>query len=524
MKRAPKSSVKHPPEPVALSEARVPRRVISGSHSHRELLETVIYNIPIAVSLINGSDLRIELVNPACQAIAPGKDMVGKTLDEIWPETQHDFTHLCRRVLDTGEPYHVIDELNMIRRFRGGPLERAYFTWALHRVNLPHGRGYGILTTFQDTTERKRAEDNLRKSEERYRSLVESTDDSIYLVDEDCRYLFVNEKHLKRLDLPSTWVIEGTSYSAYHSAPETGAFREKVQMVLATGISLSYEYQSERDGNYFIRTFSPIKDGGKVQAISVISKDITLQKRAELETQIDRLELAHLERLAMMGELTASLAHELNQPLTAILSNAQAALRLIQCDPPDMDEVRTILQDIVSDNRRASQFIRHVRTIFKKNEIAKIPLSIKDVIAAVINLFKSEAILREISVESALDRQLPCVLGNDVQLQQVLLNLILNASESMLEIRDRPRRIVISAAKNDASHLKISVSDSGGGIDPEKHKSLFRPYFTTKNDGMGMGLAICQSIIEAHAGKIWAENNPDRGAAFHFTLPIAEEG
>ncbi|MCJ7682836.1 MAG: PAS domain-containing protein, partial [Desulfobacteraceae bacterium] len=499
------------------------KRIMAGHHSHRELLETVIQNIPIAVNLIRGRDLRIELINPAYQAIGPGKDMVGKTLDELWPDTQHNFEDLCRRVLATGEAYHVTDELNMIQRFQGGPLEPAYFNWALHRVNLPHGKGHGILTTVWETTKRKRAEDDLRKSEEKYRSLVESTDDSIYLVDEDCNYLFMNLNHRKRLGLSSR-KVGGTTNGDYHSKQETDVFIEKVKMIFKTGRSLSYEYQSERDGNYFVRTLSPVRDDEKVQAVSVVSKDITNQKQAELEAQINRLELAHLERLATMGELTASLAHELSQPLTAILSNAQSALRLTQCNPPEIDEIHAILQDIIADDRRASQFIKHLRTFFQKDEHDKKSLNINSIIEDVIYLFKSEAITRDISIEKALDGRLPSALGNDIQLHQVILNLILNASESLMEVNNRPRRVVISAMRENTSYLKIAIRDSGKGIDLEEQESLFKPYFTTKKEGMGMGLAICRSIVEAHRGKIWAENNPDQGATFYFTLPITDEG
>jgi len=265
-------------------------------------------------------------------------------------------------------------------------------------------------------------------------------------------------------------------------------------------------------------------DGERVKAVSVISKDITSQKQAQNEGHLNRLKLAHLERLATMGELTASMAHELNQPLTAILSNAQTALRLIQRNTPEMDEVQAILQDIISDNRRASAFIKHLRTIFKKDDLAKKSLNINRLIEDVINLFKSEAILREISIETALDRKLPSALGNEIHLQQTILNLILNASESLIEVSDSPKRIIISTMRENESYLKIGVRDFGKGIDPEDHAIIFKPYFTTKREGMGMGLSICRSIVEVHGGKIWAENNPDQGASFYFTLPITDVG
>ena len=369
----------------------------------------------------------------------------------------------------------------------------------------------------------KLAQTALRESEERYRSLVESTDDSIYLVDENCNYLFMNQKHKERLGLVSS-PVKGTTYSACHSMQETEAFRAKVKAVFAAGQSQSYEYRSDKSGSYYIRTLSPVMEGETVMAVSVISKNMTAQKQAEMEARQSRLELAHIERLITMGELTASLAHELRQPLTTILSNAQAASRFVQGNPPEIDEVRASLQDIIAAVSQADEFIKHLRAFFKKGELNKKPLNIKDLINKTLALVRNETALKKISIQKAVDGQLPAVEADDIHLQQVILNLILNASESMREVNDRPRRIVISTLRENASCLKIGIGDSGRGIDKDHLEAIFKPYFTTKKDGMGLGLAICRSIVEAHHGLIWAENNPDQGATVYFTLPIADEG
>jgi PAS domain S-box-containing protein len=363
----------------------------------------------------------------------------------------------------------------------------------------------------------------LKSSEEKYRSLVESTQDSIYLVDEDCNYLFMNSKHRNKLGLSSS-DIDHAAYAAFHTKEETAAFREIVQKVFETGRPLSYAYHSNKDGNYFVRTLSPLLEGETVKAVSVVSKDVTAQRQAEREAYRNRLQLAHLERVATMGELAASLAHEISQPLTAILSNAQAALRFIRSNPPEIDEVDAIIQDIIEDDRRAREFIQHLRAFFKRGELEKKSLDINRLINDAVSLFKSEAVFRHVFIETALDLKLPAVLANEIHVQQVILNLVLNASESMLEVNDRPKKVVISTMRENASCLKIGIRDSGKGIDPENHAAIFKPYFTTKKDGMGMGLAICRSIVEAHGGKIWVENNPDQGATFYFTLPIADEG
>jgi PAS domain S-box-containing protein len=363
----------------------------------------------------------------------------------------------------------------------------------------------------------------LKSSEEKYRSLVESTQDSIYLVDEDCNYLFMNSKHRNKLGLSSS-DIDHAAYAAFHTKEETAAFREIVQKVFETGRPLSYPYHSNKDGNYFVRTLSPLLEGETVKAVSVVSKDVTAQRQAEREAYRNRLQLAHLERVATMGELAASLAHEINQPLTAILSNAQAALRFIRSNPPEIDEVDAIIQDIIEDDRRAREFIQHLRAFFKRGELEKKSLDINRLINDAVSLFKSEAVFRHIFIETVPDLKLPAVLADEIQLQQVILNLVLNASESMLEVNGRPKRVVISTMRENASSLKVGIRDSGKGIDPANQTAIFKPYFTTKKDGMGMGLAISRSIVEAHGGKIWVENNPDQGATFYFTLLFAEEG
>ena len=178
-----------------------------------------------------------------------------------------------------------------------------------------------------------------------------------------------------------------------------------------------------------------------------------------------------------------------------------------------------IIKDIIAEDRRAGEFIRHLRAFFKRGDLDKKALDINGVVNDAVSLFKSEAVFRHVFIDSALDMKLPAALANEIHVQQVILNLVLNAAESMLEVNDSPKRIVISTMRENAACLKIGVRDSGIGVDPANLAAIFNPYFTTKKDGMGMGLAICRSIVEAHGGKIWAENNPDRGTTFYFSLP-----
>jgi len=245
------------------------------------------------------------------------------------------------------------------------------------------------------------------------------------------------------------------------------------------------------------------------------------RKRAEAQVARARAELLHVERLSRLSELTASLAHELNQPLTAILSNAQAALRFLKSDKPDLNEFQEIMQDIVSDDQRAGNVIRSLRSMMKREEGEKRAILLNDILNDVIQIFRSEAIFRNVGIETELDGSLPPVLGDKVQLQQVLINIVMNGAEAMSGIPPGQRKLILRTQRKDHS-LCVSVRDFGPGVDKENLERLFEPFFTTKGTGLGMGLAVSSSIIKNHGGRIWAENNPDAGATFFIELPIDE--
>ena len=247
--------------------------------------------------------------------------------------------------------------------------------------------------------------------------------------------------------------------------------------------------------------------------------DITERKRAELEVRQQREELAHLTRVSTMGELAASLAHELNQPLTAILSNAQAAQRFLAAKPTDVEEVREILEDIAQDNRRASEVIRRLRDLVKKGELDVASLDLGGVARDVVLLIHSDAILHNVSVSLELDAGLPKVRADKVQLQQVILNLLLNAFHAMKDCPLDGRRVVVRTEPDGDHRVIVAVRDRGVGLSSDERDKIFQPFYTTKSDGLGMGLAISRSIIEAHGGRLWAENNSDGGATFYFTVP-----
>jgi signal transduction histidine kinase len=247
------------------------------------------------------------------------------------------------------------------------------------------------------------------------------------------------------------------------------------------------------------------------------------RKQTELEAQRLRQDLTHIGRVSALGELTASLAHELSQPLTAILYNAQAAERLLAADVVNLEKVREILSDIVADDKRAGEVISRLRTLLKKGNPDFVPLDLNEIVGEVAWLMRSDAMARNLPLSLELGADLPKVCGDRVQLQQVVLNLVLNGLEAMREPHAGQRSLVIRTTRDGAAAVRVEVQDAGPGIDEKNLDRMFEPLYTTKPDGLGMGLAIVRTIVDAHCGGLGAVNNPEGGATVHFTLPVGPE-
>jgi two-component system, LuxR family, sensor kinase FixL len=262
---------------------------------------------------------------------------------------------------------------------------------------------------------------------------------------------------------------------------------------------------------------------GKPARMLGASMEITDRKHAELEVVQKRSELAHLSRVTMLGELSGSLAHELNQPLTAILSNAEAAQMFLESDAVDLAEIRKILDDIVTADKRAGEIIQRLRSLLKKEEPARHPLEINDVLQEVLKLVRSELVSHGISVELNLTDGLPRIAGDRVQIQQVLINLIINACDAMADNAEGDRKLTVRT-DSQGCEVRVAIIDYGCGIPADMLEKVFESFVTTKPAGMGLGLSVCRSIISAHDGRITAENNPDRGACFRVILPSVSGG
>ena len=253
------------------------------------------------------------------------------------------------------------------------------------------------------------------------------------------------------------------------------------------------------------------------------SRDVTERRRAELETQRLHQEIAHAGRVSIVGQLASGLAHEINQPLASILRNAEAAELFLQDPSPDLDEIRAILTDIRKDDERAGHVIDRVRGLLKRQTLQTKRLNVASLVGDVAALVRVDAATRQVKLDVGVPDVLPSVLGDRVQLQQVLLNLILNGMDALDGARPEDRRVSVTARLESPAIVEIAVADGGPGIPADRLPKIFDPFFTTKANGMGMGLAISRSIVEAHRGRLWAENRSGGGATFRFTLPIAED-
>jgi signal transduction histidine kinase len=258
-----------------------------------------------------------------------------------------------------------------------------------------------------------------------------------------------------------------------------------------------------------------------VDAALAVARDLTQQTLAAEKLRDARIQLAHVNRVVTIGQLTASIAHEVNQPIGALVTNAYAASRMLRAQPPDMNQTREALDDIIKDGRRVSDVIQRIRALVRKAPAQVDVLDINELIMETVALARSEVLRNEVSLETHLGRDLPPIRGDRVQLQQVIMNLVMNAVEAMSSADEGKRELRIATDKDREDRVSITVSDSGPVLKPKSLDRFFEAFYSTKPTGMGIGLSICRSIIEAHEGRIWATANVPRGVMLHITLPAS---
>ena len=449
----------------------------------------------------------------------------GRELYGFSPKERIDFNRFLT-ALHPEDCDAVRDALTRSRDEVDGNYEQEY------RVVLPNGRVRWIATRGQigtstdnnatllrsisfDITERK-------QTEECFRLVVESTPNGMAMLNSDGRISLINSRMEKDFGYSRKELIGQSIEMLIHG------FLRMVEVVDSDGgfVDVSADIVEKKreviglrkDGSEIPLEISlssiPSLDG---EVLAMIT-DISARKRTERELERQRNELAHLSRMAVLSELSGSLAHELNQPLAAILSNAQAGLRLLAHENPSLDEVRDILADIANDDRRAGEVIQGLHLLLKNGELRYEPFSMNDVVQSIARLVHSELLNAGVDLQTTLALDLPMVNGDRVQLQQVLLNLVVNGCEAMASITQKKRQVSVTTELRNDDCILVCVTDRGRGIPANDLERVFEPFFTTKADGLGLGLAVCRRIIAAHGGRLWAANNDEGGASFNFTV------
>jgi two-component system sensor kinase FixL len=374
--------------------------------------------------------------------------------------------------------------------------------------------GEGLQT---EIAERKRGEEALRERA----NLLDLTHDTVFVRDNSDVITFWNHGAEKMYGWTKDEAVGQVSHHLMQTV-FTAPLEEMTAELNTTGRWEGELIHTRRDGTQVVvasRWALQLDGQGEPIAVLETNNDITERKRAEQALHKAQAELAHITRVATLGEMTASIAHEVNQPLAAVVTNANACLRWLAGQAPNLDEARQAIGRIVKDGHRASEVIGRIRALVKKSPPRKDWLNINETILEVIALARSEIHRNRVSLQIQLADRLPLVLADRIQLQQVVLNLIINGIEAMNGSSEGRRELRVSTETDGSNGVLIAVRDSGVGLNPEIPEHLFDPFYTTKPDGMGMGLAISRSIIEAHGGRLWASLNAPCGAVFQFTLP-----
>ncbi|MCC6194181.1 MAG: HAMP domain-containing histidine kinase [Burkholderiales bacterium] len=372
----------------------------------------------------------------------------------------------------------------------------------------------------RDVLEVARLSTELRESERRTDLAARAAELAFWSWDPQLNEVWMSPKGGELFDVEPTTHLSREALLARVHAGDRDALRDATQRALQELGQFEQEFRVVlRHGGvrWLAARGQAEARAGAPALIRGVTLDITVRRRLEREAIEQRNELAHLARVATLGELSGSLAHEINQPLMGILSNAQAALRFMTAERPDLDEVRDILADIVEDDKRAGEVIRRLRALLKKGEVQRSLLDVRDVVDDVMRVTRNDLLNRDIVLHTDIATGLAPVLGDRIQLQQVLLNLIMNACDAIHG--SEAREIILGARARDGA-VEFTVTDSGPGIPQGNLERIFEPFVSTKEHGTGLGLSVCRTIVAAHGGRLWAENQEGGGATFRFLLPV----
>jgi PAS domain S-box-containing protein len=455
-------------------------------------------------------------------------DFVGLSFEEAtglgWtrafhPDDLNILLAIWQRALKSGVEGEAVAR---IARFDGE------YRWFLFRYN-PYFDDSGRLVKWFgvniDIEDRKRAEEALRASERNLRGLTESIPQMIWRTSPDGLVDYGNSRFLEYTGYTAEEIL-GTGWIRILHPDDVDRTTRVWAHAVATGEPYHIEYRVRRAADDTFRwclvTALPLRDeDGTIMKWHGCCIDVHDWKLAQDELRATQAELAHATRVTTMGQLTASIAHELNQPLAGIMTNAGTGLRMLNCDPPNVLGAVETVRRTMRDAQRASDVITRLRALFSRRPMTSEIVDINAAIREVVALSSNELQRKGISLGAQLDPRLPYLMGDRVQLQQVILNLVLNGAEAMEGLKDRSAELVISTALEAAGSIRVSVRDCGTGLNEGAIEKLFDPFFTTKNSGMGIGLSVSRTIVENHKGRLWAENNDGPGATFCFSVPSA---
>jgi PAS domain S-box-containing protein len=390
--------------------------------------------------------------------------------------------------------------------------------WSLQRDE--RGRPV-VLETNNDITARRQVEQALRDSEEQWRDVFENNPTMYFIVGADGTVLSVNSFGAQQLGYAVEDLVGRPVLSVFHES-DREAVGANVRLCLEQlGQPHSWEARKVRRDGREIAVRETAKAVSRATGVIVLvaCEDVTEQKRAAEALRESQAELARVSRLTMLGEITASMAHEINQPLAAAVMNGNACRRWLEAEPPNLEEAREAARRVVSDGERAGQVVARVRSLVRRDAPPRETLDIDEVIEETLAFTRVELEQRRVSVRTELCGHLPPVAGDRIQLQQVLVNLILNGIDSMSGVGDGARVLTVNSRVSDANTVAVAVTDNGRGVDPAHAERIFEAFFSTKSTGLGMGLSVSRSIVEQHGGRIWATPNDGQGLTMQFVLP-----
>ena len=474
-----------------------------GAHlaTHPEFIQQAISKLKI----IDVNDATVRLFG------ARSKDELLGSPDRIFTPERQDVFGKALVAIAEGLPSFVSE--TRLQTLEGEKI------FVLYTITFPHHPDNldTVLVTITDITKRKRAEILAA-------TVIASVPDAMALIGRDYRYRQVNTTFARNWAMPAERIV------GMHASELLG--RELFEQIKPNldrcfggaedTFSQWIPYPSGR--RYVAVTYSPVRpDSERVEAALAIARDLTEHMLASEALQTAQAELAHVNRVTTMGQITASIAHEVNQPISAVILNANAALHWLDARPPELEEAQKALHSIVQDGFLASEVISRIHALIKKLPPRRHRVNVNEAICEVIALTRPEWEGNGVRVQTRLSNDLPLVTADRVQLQQVILNLIVNAIEAMSRVNERPRELTIVSDKSEANEVLVEVHDSGKGLETGDLDRVFDPFYTTKTDGMGMGLAISRSILQAHGGRLWAAPDMPHGAVFRLTLPVAAE-